>query len=373
MLYVQSITDVLSNHLGWHLARLKFMARFTSALLTQTTTDLWQLALALKAGVEQESNHRRIQRFLSDYEMDFPMLGRLLVHVLPETPPYKVVVDRTEWYFGEAPVNVLTMGIAHEKMAFPVAWTVCPSGGSSGADAQLKVLERFLKVVDSDSIEVVLADREFISVRWLEALQAREIPFNIRLRSDRRVGDAPNGPALLARMYARPLGVGNERVLEGERCLFGNESDTAVPVRVVVRRIGSPDAKDPFLILATWGIDPGKASKLYQKRWNVETMFGAFKSRGFKLEETHLTEPDRVERLIGLLALAFTWARLVGEKRAERHGPPPKKSHGRRVRSLFRYGLDRLRSIFNTPESQDPAFFDCLRALRSPTSFLSRT
>ena len=64
--YVQSITDVLSDHLGWHRARLKFMARFTSALLRLTTTTLRPIALALKAGVEPASNYRRIQRFLSD-------------------------------------------------------------------------------------------------------------------------------------------------------------------------------------------------------------------------------------------------------------------------------------------------------------------
>ena len=66
MTYVQSITDVLSDHLGWHRARLKFMARFTSALLRLTTTTLRRIALALKAGVEPASNYRRIQRFLSD-------------------------------------------------------------------------------------------------------------------------------------------------------------------------------------------------------------------------------------------------------------------------------------------------------------------
>ena len=61
--YVQSITDVLSSHLGWHRARLKFMARFTSAVLAMTTTNLRRIAIALKAGVEAKSNYRRIQRF----------------------------------------------------------------------------------------------------------------------------------------------------------------------------------------------------------------------------------------------------------------------------------------------------------------------
>lgn len=100
-------------------------------------------------------------------------------------------------------------------------------------------------------------------------------------------------------------------------------------------------------------------------------MFAALKSRGFNLEETHLTAPDRVQRLIGLLALAFGWTHLAGEKRAAREGPPPEKTHGRRARSLFRYGLDGLQSILTTPEKQDAALFLCLSGLRSPSTFLA--
>jgi len=72
MHYVRSITGVLSDHLGWHRARLKFMARFTSALLKLRASNLWEIATVLKAGVKVESNYRRIRRFLSDYEIFFP-------------------------------------------------------------------------------------------------------------------------------------------------------------------------------------------------------------------------------------------------------------------------------------------------------------
>jgi hypothetical protein len=379
MRYVHSITSVLSDHLGWHRARLKFMARFMSALLQLTTTNLWKIALALKAGVQLESNYRRIQRFLSDYDMDFTMLARLLVRLVPERPPYVVALDRTEWHFGQTPVNVLTVGIAHRGICFPIAWNVLPTGGSSGAGEQIKVLERFLAAVDPTSIEAVVADREFIATEWLRRLQSYEIPFVVRLRSDRRIGLASQdslseGPALPGRMFARPLSAGEERVLDGERHLSGTEGDQ-VATCVVVRRIASASSEtdDCFLILATWGVAPDEATELYRRRWEIETLFAALKSRGFKLEKTHLTAPERIERLMGLLALAFAWTRLVGQKRVWCQGGPPVKSHGRPERSLFRYGLDWLQSILTTPEPQRQAFFACLQGLRSPTSFLSCT
>jgi hypothetical protein len=376
MRYVASLTDVLSGYLDWHLSHLKLMARFTSSVLTLTTTNLWKVSLALKAGPKQESNYRRIQRFLSEYEVDFKALGDLLLHLIPQSPPYEVVIDRTEWYFGETAVNILMVGIAHEGMAFPITWAALPSEGGSGAEAQTEVLERFLEVVDADSIKVITADREFISVPWMRTLQDRDIPFAIRLRLDRRIGDAPEGPSLPARMFARTVSLGNERVLQGMRYLSGTQKpgtqeETQVPARVVIRRIGDEDAEDRFLILATSGIDPSDATTLYGRRWEIETMFAALKSRGFNLEETRVTEPEKVENLIGLLALAFGWTRLVGEKRAFRQGGPSIKSHGRKERSLFRYGLDWLQSILSTQERQDQAFFQCLVGLRSPSVFVA--
>lgn len=228
MSYVQSITNVLSDHLGWHRARLKLMARFQLALEKLQTTNLRKIAASLKAGVQQESNYRRIQRFLSGYDVDFTALGRLLVTLLPQEGPYVAVLDRTEWHFGETPVNVLMMGIAHKGVAFPVAWKVLPSGGGSGAKSHIEVLERFLAIVDPASIKAVLADREFISVDWMDHLQGKNIPFAIRLRSDRKVelspevGLSPEGSSLPVRMFARPVPPGEEKVLEGERYLCGS-------------------------------------------------------------------------------------------------------------------------------------------------------
>jgi hypothetical protein len=147
------------------------MARFTSALLRLTTTDLWKIALALRP----DSGGRT-------YDW-----GR------------------------------------HDGRTIPVVWRALPIGGRSGQADHTDLLKQVLNVIDASSIEEVLADREFISTGWLRQMQQRGIPFRIRLRSDRRIGDSEEGPALPARMFARPLNSGTERVLDGERYLSGGE------------------------------------------------------------------------------------------------------------------------------------------------------
>jgi hypothetical protein len=50
----------------------------------------------------------------------------------------------------------------------------------------------------------------------------------------------------------------------------------------------------------------------YRKHWGIEILFGALKSRDYTQEDRHLKDAERLSRLLALLALAFTWAFVVG-------------------------------------------------------------
>jgi hypothetical protein len=76
-----------------------------------------------------------------------------------------------------------------------------------------------------------------------------------------------------------------------------------------------------FLFMATSGAPQAEALDTYADRWHVETLFGALKSRGLNLEDTHLTDPKRLAKLMGLLALAFAWTYRTGELLHD--GPSP--------------------------------------------------
>jgi hypothetical protein len=45
----------------------------------------------------------------------------------------------------------------------------------------------------------------------------------------------------------------------------------------------------------------------------IEPMFSDFKTRGFRLEDTYLEYPDRVDRLILMMALAMYWCVMAGQ------------------------------------------------------------
>jgi hypothetical protein len=65
----------------------------------------------------------------------------------------------------------------------------------------------------------------------------------------------------------------------------------------------------------------------YARRWQIETLFGYLKPRGFGLEETHLKDSERLKKLLGLLAIAVCWSWLCG-KRICQLKPIKIKKHG---------------------------------------------
>ncbi len=56
----------------------------------------------------------------------------------------------------------------------------------------------------------------------------------------------------------------------------------------------------------------------YALRWEIETLFSCLKGRGFNLENTRLTDPRRVKKLIAVLAIGFCWCYLTGEWQHDR-------------------------------------------------------
>ncbi|MBZ9716040.1 IS4 family transposase, partial [Deinococcus multiflagellatus] len=106
----------------------------------------------------------------------------------------------------------------------------------------------------------------------------------------------------------------------------------------------------------------GHASKnlrRYAQRWQAENLHSALKSRGFHLEDTGLTQAERVSTLLTCVSAAFIWACVTGQLLAARQ-PVKRKKHGHRTVSVFRLGLDHLQDLLLHPS---PSSWRALQAL----------
>jgi hypothetical protein len=75
---------------------------------------------------------------------------------------------------------------------------------------------------------------------------------------------------------------------------------------------GSRSERGELIVVAT-NQHPRNAIAIYLRRWEIESLFQSLKGRGFHFENTHITQQERIAKLIALLAIGFAWAHKVGE------------------------------------------------------------
>ena len=72
----------------------------------------------------------------------------------------------------------------------------------------------------------------------------------------------------------------------------------------------------------------------------------AMKTQGFNLEDTHLTDQKRVERLMGAVVISFAWSYKMGDY-IDEISPIKIKSNNQRLRSVFKTGYKFLINLFS--------------------------
>jgi hypothetical protein len=87
-----------------------------------------------------------------------------------------------------------------------------------------------------------------------------------------------------------------------------------------------------FLIVASDRFKQA-AIRIYGLCWEIETLFGCLKGRGFKLEETRVVGYLRIKKLLVLSVIAFCWIHKIGEWKHDRALLIKIKTHIRRAQN----------------------------------------
>lgn len=354
---LHSIEIALSS-LGWNKARIKFLAAALVAILTVQSVNLKKIANLFPTDADKKSAYKRLQRFLRFFDPDMDSLAITLARLSQAAPPWNLAMDRTNWKLGRVHLNIFMLCIVETYIGFPLLWitlekprkekkgdktegdlpeTVKKVGksGNSNTQERIALMSRFLKIFGAKACACLRADREFASRGFLLWLEQVGIGYQLRLKGDTLIADA-KGNLCCADWLFRDCPIQKERIL-GFRMVLGH-------VRFVT---GTRLASGDYLILVS---DVARPLSEYSLRWGIEPMFAGFKSRGFDLEATHVTDPTRLSRLLCLLTLAYTWSGVCGLWQFSRvgfkpDGSPKVNKHGRLPISVFRLGLDFLQPI----------------------------
>lgn len=357
MKQISGLVAILNGYFGWNKARMDCFAKMLLSLFAVRTVNLSELAVGFAGNAQKNSNYRRLQRFFADYEIDMDKVAKFIFYLFfSSNKKVYLTVDRTDWGRGKSKINILTLAVAYEGLAIPLFWKVFPHKGNASGEEHKLIVKRFIDTFGKTLIAGVLGDREFANSTFFKWLNDNKIPFFIRVKEGSKVRFFFEKKFVVKKLfkglelrqqtsYIQPV------IIHGQTLFISaGRSETG-----------------EYLIVAT-NQSKTNAVSIYLRRWEIENLFEGLKSRGFRFEDTHLTKPERISKLMVLLSIAFAWAHKIGEWRAEikpirfnkfKHSIRPQNSY-------FRLGLDWLRRVVLKLSSHFKQFKLCLKQLILP-------
>jgi hypothetical protein len=307
------------------------LAMLCTALALSRDCHLGTLALCLPLEDRRDSLIEHLRRSLRHAPCWQAAYRPLVANLLANWPGAEVclVMDRTD--LGQR-CSILCLGVAYAKRVLPLVWQLRPFGGT-GASDQIALLERIAPLLPVGKPVIFLGDGEFRAVDVQGYCRDHGWHWQVGLKSDLlictegqwlRLIDLPINP--------RSGPVYRQNVLLTADHAFG-------PVNILARW----SHKD--WCARFWATDltaDRHAWRRGRRRFWIEPTFRDWKSGGFNLEGSQLSDHRALEALV--LAMAITNLGLVhlglgvlsGSRRATIDIPH------RRDYSLFRLGRDYL-------------------------------
>jgi len=304
-----------------------------------------EVALHIPSTAKVESVERTIQSFFKDYEFDYQQVCVLLILFL-RRGKISLSIDRTEWDFGSYQCNILMIVAKNDSIGIPLYWDLLDNkSGNSNCENRINLLQKVIEAVGKERIKMIIGDREFIGLSWIEYLKGNNIPYCMRVPKSHLItlknGDCYSISELLSTSSERYF---QDCMVDG---VWGN---------CLLKRLPNDD----YLFLI--GSFPAKElGRIYRKRWCIETLFQAFKGRGFDLESTHLKCSKKLSKLLVFVSIAVAICVKLGEHHHKKVQIIKTKKHGYKANSFFRQGLTVVRrGLKNTTPAFVKLWSDCI-------------
>ena len=315
MEHLLKMKEIFSEYFNWQHQRMEFLGNFISSIIRSRSVNMQKVAENIEGKAKVESNYRRIQRLFEKQEIDYDMVSKLLATILPENEKWTLCMDRTNWKLGKSNINLLVLASTYKGMAIPLMWKFLTKEekgefvgkrGNSNFEERKELMQRFIKLFGVEKIETFTADREFIGKEWFEWLNKNNIPYIIRIRNntltDKDFMDTSNINELF------------EHIDDDKFYSFGKT--VIFDTTVYLGGIKASKSNEPLTVVSNRVMNKNTILT-YKKRWEIETMFGALKSKGFNFEESKISESKKIEKLMAFLSIAFIWTIMVGNYRQE--------------------------------------------------------
>ena len=289
---------------------------------------------------KRESRAKRFARFLQNKSVTpeefFMPYAQALVDSLPPGP-LVLVMDGSQVGRG---CMALMVSVLYQNRALPLCWQVITAKkGHFTQQRHQELLARAQLLVPSGRTVIFLGDGEFDGCDLLKDITALGWHFVCRTAKNVLLAESDwsDETFSLSQLDLQP-----GDCVELTDLLFTAQGFGPVLLGAVWER----GQMEPLLLVTNLDF-LADARAWYKKRFGIETFFSDQKSRGFYLCHSHLSQPERLSRLLMATSLAYYWMVCLGAEVVKQGWQGIVHRAKRCDLSLFQLGLVWLEHCLN--------------------------
>jgi len=310
-----------------HLETLAFMI---SGIILSQSCQLPKIASKVPGEVHPESRVKQLSRWVQNERITFGLYFLPFVQPLLErlaaVRPLVLIMD------GSAVARdcvTLMVSVLYAHRAIPIGWLVIEGEkGHFSTETHLTLLHEVKALVPQTATVIFLGDGEFDSPQLQAELESYEWEYACRTAKNIQIGMDEKWSSLADLAVTRGQRLFRKGVLF-TKAAYG-------PVTVIAW--WGARYKEPIYLVSNM-TSVQRACDWYRKRMHIETFFSDQKSRGFQLDRSHLSDPERVERMMVAACLAYLWVIYLGTVAQKDGWVPVIHRRTRCDLSLFQLGL----------------------------------
>lgn len=326
------------------LSQAKTLAILVAAAMRVERVSLANIGRSMLGGTKHQI--KRAWRFCANDRVETAdaMRGVVRKVLRKRKKPLLVAVD----WVDIGPFQTLMAAAVCKGRSVPLCWASCARHVYDGHRSRNAFEESLLLVlrsmVPAGQKVIVLADRGFGRTELARFCQAHGFDYVIRICPKVHVRCA----SFTGKLIDYPVHKGVCKLLRS----VAYRQHNSVTQNIVVRWVrGLPPKRDEcWFLMSSLSAGPARISDLYGQRMTVEQLFRDHKSKrnGWGLRDTQVTRPERLDRLLLVLAIAYLLLCGVGLIAASNHRPGAWCSNSKAgtcsVRLIGRLMLDTLDS-----------------------------
>lgn len=251
---------------------------------------------------DQESLIMRFRRWLTNETNSidhwFLPVAQALIHTLSRQPLF-LAIDGS--VVGRGCIALMVSVVYHGR-ALPLCWVVVKGKkGHFPQSMHCALLSMLQPLIPPDAEVVVLGDGEFDGTDLQTLMRQFGWQYVVRTASTVRM-----------HVYGCEYRIGSMAPTPGELLGVRPAWMTAAHYGPVSILALWEEGNDGPIYLVTNMLDLNAAFAAYRKRAHIETFFSDLKSRGFGIDKSHVSDPERLIRLLIVACLAYIWVVYLG-------------------------------------------------------------